>query len=425
MRTIIRPGDFSGQLAAPPSKSMSQRAFAIALLQNGSTIINYYGTSDDEKTALAVIQQLGAQIVAQTANSITINSQGVKQLSDTIDCGESGLAARLFTPIAALATSPVSITGRGTLLKRPMYGFNQGLTSLGISVLNFNGYLPVTVHGPIESLSFQLNAGNGSQFLSGLLFALAYSAQSPVTIEVADLKSKPYIDMTLEMLRQAGRPIQHDNYTSFYITPSLFTPKNHHEITVEGDWSGAANILVGGAIAGEATVTNLHPASTQADAAILEALRLAGAIIEQGENKVTVKKAQLKGFELDATHSPDLFPILAILAACCDGESYINGIHRLHHKESNRVESIAEMLQNFDVPFSLEGDSFCITGVKKLQGTVIDSYSDHRIVMAAAIGALRANGPVDIMEAESVNKSYPGFFSSLSLCGINCKEAQD
>jgi 3-phosphoshikimate 1-carboxyvinyltransferase len=152
---------------------------------------------------------------------------------------------------------------------------------------------------------------------------------------------------------------------------------------------------------------------------------LAGAGIEQGENSVTVKKAQLKGFELDATHSPDLFPILAILAACCQGESYINGIHRLHHKESNRVESIAEMLQNFDVPFSLEGDSFCITGVKKLQGTVIDSYSDHRIVMAAAIGALRANGPVDILEAESVNKSYPGFFSSLSLCGINCKEAQD
>ena len=221
MRTIVQPGPISGKIIAPSSKSMSQRALAIALLQKGTTTIHFLGNSDDERNALDVILQLGAKITKQTLTSIEITSNGVNPITDTINCGESGLAARLFTPIAALATIPVSITGHGTLLKRPMYGFNQAFNSLGISVTGFNGYLPVTVHGPLESISFRLSAANGSQFLSGLLFAVAYSAKGPVTIEVADLKSRPYIDMTLEMLALAGRPIRHDNYTSFYIDPVL------------------------------------------------------------------------------------------------------------------------------------------------------------------------------------------------------------
>ncbi len=424
MRTIISPGKIKGIIHAPSSKSMTQRAFAAALLQHGTTTIYFAGNSDDEKSALHIITQLGARIISQSPGKLIIESKGVVPVTDTINCGESGLAARLFTPIASLAASPVSITGIGSLLKRPMYGFNQALTSLGISVHNFNGYLPVTVHGPLESLSFQLNAANGSQFLSGLLFAVAYSAKELVTIEVADLKSKPYIDLTLEMLRNAGKPIAHDNYTSFYIDPALFTAKENLEITVEGDWSGAANFLVAAAIAGEVTINNLSTATKQADVALLNVLRLAGATVQTDGKEVTVAAAPLNSFHFDATHCPDLFPCLAILAACCNGDSEIKGIHRLHDKESNRIESIAEMLQNFAVPFSLEDDAFCITGVRQLQGTIIDSYNDHRIVMAASIGALRANGPVDIVQSEAVHKSYPSFYNDLSLCGVSVKEQE-
>ncbi len=424
MRTIIAPGKIKGLITAPSSKSMTQRAFATALLQHSTTTIYFTGDSEDEKSALSIISQLGARIVSQTSGKLVVESNGVAPLTNTINCGESGLAARLFTPIASLAENPVSITGVGSLLKRPMYGFNQALTSLGISVQNFNGYLPVTVHGPMESLSFQLNAANGSQFLSGLLFALAYSAKEFVTIEVADLKSKPYIDLTLEMLLNTGRPVFHDNYTSFYIDPALFAPKNNLEITIEGDWSGSANFLVAAAIAGTITINNLNITSRQADVAILTALRLAGAIVETADNTITVTTAPLTCFNFDATHCPDLFPCLAILAACSSGESEIKGIHRLHDKESNRIESIAEMLQNFDVPFSLEDDAFCITGVRQLHGTVIDAYNDHRIVMAAAIGALRANGPVDILQSEAVHKSYPAFFNDLSLCGVTVREQE-
>jgi 3-phosphoshikimate 1-carboxyvinyltransferase len=125
-------------------------------------------------------------------------------------------------------------------------------------------------------------------------------------------------------------------------------------------------------------------------------------------------------FEFDATDCPDLFPVLSVLAACCRGESYIRGVHRLFTKESNRAESIGEMLENFDVPYAIEDDTLAITGVKKLRGTVIDAHNDHRIAMAAAIGALRAGSRVDIVGAEAVNKSYPAFFNDLQLCGARC-----
>ena len=241
-----------------------------------------------------------------------------------------------------------------------------------------------------------------------------------MVITVSDLTSKPYIDLTLDVLSQFGKHISHNNYKEFRIDPSLFRIIDVVEIRIEADWSSAAALLVAGAIGGSVTIENLRLDSTQSDKVILDVLRSAGAEIIIEERTITVKCAPLRAFEFDATHCPDLFPVLAILAACCNGESTISGVHRLFNKESNRAESISEMLENFAVPFSLEDDSLCITGVRKLQGTVIDAYHDHRIVMAAAVGALRASGPVDILHAGAVNKSYPGFFDDLIACGVRC-----
>ena len=175
-----------------------------------------------------------------------------------------------------------------------------------------------------------------------------------------------------------------------------------------------------GSIAGKVSISGLANNNIQADNAIIAVLKEAGAVVEWRNGMVSVSSASLKCFDYNATHSPDLFPVLAILAACCDGESTIKGLHRLFNKESNRAESIGELLQSFDVPFSMEDDTLFVTGVGALQGTIIDSYNDHRIVMAAAIGALRANGPVDIEHAEAVNKSYPDFFKDLISCGGKC-----
>ncbi len=413
MQATVSPGSISGTIAAPPSKSMTQRAYAGALLHEGKTIIHNAGKSDDEVSAMGVIQQLGARVVGNTVMGV-----GAEHFQGSgIDCGESGLAARLFTPIAALSDKAIKVEGEGSLLKRPMEGFGAVLPKLNVALTDFNGYLPFTVQGPMHAADITVDGTDGSQFLSGLLFALSSCAKEPVTVTVTALKSKPYIDMTLDMLAQFGRPIAHNDHKEFYIDPAKFIHKETVEINIEGDWSSAAYFLVAGAIAGDITVQNLNTNSAQADRAILGVLQSAGAEVSIDGNNISVKKVRLKAFEFDATDCPDLFPVLAILAACCEGESYIGGVHRLFHKESNRAESISEMLQNFAVPFSLEDDAFCITGVRKLQGTVIDAYGDHRIVMAAAVGALRAGSRVDINGMDAVSKSYPGFFEDFILLG--------
>ncbi|MCW3120960.1 MAG: aroA [Flavipsychrobacter sp.] len=420
MKAIIEPSYINGTLTPPSSKSITQRAYAAALLHKGTTIIRNAGVSADDMAALNIIQQLGAKVVAQTPGVIEITSNGVVPVSANIDCGESGLSARLFTPIAALCCDPITIQGQGSLLKRPMDGFKQMLSASGVTISGFNGYLPFTVHGPLKARSIKVDASEGSQFLSGLLFALCYSATEPITIEVTGLKSKPYIDVTLGVLKHFGKELSHKYYKWFYIEPAKFTHTETVDMTVEADWSSASFMLVAGAIAGNMTVNNLSLASTQADKIVLDVLKNAGADMVIEDDVIITKKSRLQAFEFDATHCPDLFPVLSILAACSYGESYIKGVHRLFHKESNRVESVTEMLHDFAVPWSVEDDMLYVTGVSRLQGTVIDSFHDHRIAMAAAVGALRANGQVDVMNAESVSKSYPEFFNDLILCGGKC-----
>ena len=421
MNARIEPGKISGSLAAPPSKSMTQRVFAGALLHSGKTVIKNAGTSNDETAALHIIQSLGAA-VQRRGDVIEVAGGNVHAVNGTIHCGESGLSARLFTPIAGLSGSPVAITGEGSLLQRPMKVLEEVLPQLGIIVAATKGCLPITLNGEFTPADITIDGSDSSQFLSGLLFAYCYANEGKAhTIEVHDLKSKPYIDMTLHVLRQFGCEVMHDGYKKFYPAPgNTGATDDDIEITIDGDWSSAAYFLVAGAIAGNVSVSGLADNHIQADNAILPLLKSIGADVQVTADAITVKKSPLSAFEFDATDSPDLFPILAILAACCDGESYIKGVHRLFHKESNRAQSISEMLMDFDVPFSIEDDTLCITGVDRLQGTVIDVHHDHRIAMAAAIGALRANGPVDIPGVEAVNKSYPDFFKHLSLCGGKC-----
>ncbi len=417
MVLAIYPSEVAGALVAPPSKSMSQRAYAAALLHNGRTTIIGAGQSADEQAALSIIQQLGAVIVEESSNRHIIESKGVSAISNNIHCGESGLAARLFSPIAALSTSEIEISGAGSIMKRPMTGLREALTQLGVLVKMSTDLLPITLQGPLTGKHVSVDGSSGSQLLSGLLFALTYAPQEVIEISVQNLTSRPYIDMTLAMLEQIGKPVTNNDYRKFTIDPQRFDTKGELNIDIEGDWSGAANMLVAGAIAGKVTVSNLSSQSLQADRAILEVLLAAGAILSIEQNEITSATAPLQAFDVDATHCPDLFPILAILGALSNGESNISGVHRLFHKESNRAESISEMLQSFEVPFSIDGNTLCIQGVKKLQATIIDSYNDHRIAMAAAVGALRANGFVHIMGAECVGKSYPSFFSALATLG--------
>lgn len=417
MLAVIDPGRISGNIQVPASKSVTQRVLAAALLHKGKTIITHMGRSDDEQAALNVVEQLGARIYYTRDNAVEITSEGVYPAQNTVFCGESGLAARLFIPIAALSNKTINIEGRGSLLRRPFDVYTKVLPQLNITLHHMNGKLPFTVRGPLQPGNISLDGSVSSQFLSGLLFALSYEPTVPITIQVHELKSKPYIDLTLQVLEHFGKKIQHEGYNTFHISPQNFTAQKEVTCTIEGDWSSAALLMTGAALAGEVGFTGLNLHSLQADKAILQALQMAGAVVSASEKEVRVMKNELRAFDFDATHCPDLFPALAILAACCSGASHINGIHRLLHKESNRVESICDMLEAFGVFHSVEDDALYIEGGKTLEPGDVYSHKDHRIAMAAAIGALRAYDRTYIQQAGVVAKSYPDFFTDLQKLG--------
>src|SRR5215217_642715 len=295
MQVVVSPSRVQGVIQAAASKSAMQRACAAALLKGGNTIIRNPGTSNDDKAALDIIQQLGAN-VTDKGDHLSINSNGVQPVRDTIHCGESGLSIRMFTPIAALANEAITITGEGSLKKRPMDFFNDVLPKLGVEVRTNDGKIPLQVKGPLQPVDITIDGSLSSQYLTGLLFAFAASGAQNVSITVINLNSKPYVDVTLSFLKKFGLKMpSHQNYQSFYFnaTPNQAAPKMV-EYSVEGDWSGAAFLLVAGAIAGSVIVKGLDSNSTQADKAIVQALRQAGAVMQVEDSQITVHTATLK-----------------------------------------------------------------------------------------------------------------------------------
>lgn len=263
-----------------------------------------------------------------------------------------------------------------------------------------------------------------SQFLTGLLMAYAAADARDVSIEVINLKSKPYIDLTLSVMRSFSLKVpENRGYQRFYFSPEPWQKPNETiEYSVEGDWSGGAFLLVAAAIAGEATILGLDPYSTQADKAILQALKDAGVRLEISDQEIRVERGRektLQPFHFDATDCPDLFPPLVALASLCEGSSFIKGVGRLAHKESNRALTLQEEFGKLGVDILLHDDVMGIKGSHQIKSTTVHSRHDHRIAMATAVAALRSTGPVMIEEAGAINKSYPEFFNDLSSLGVS------
>lgn len=417
MRAIVYPAKLSGSQVAPASKSSMQRACAAALLHHGQTKIFNPGHSNDDLAALDVIQKLGA-IVTKHENHIQLSSNGVRPIGPSMNCGESGLGIRMFTPIAALSDQQILIEGKGSLVKRPMHFFDEILPKLGVQIKSNNGYLPISIQGPLKTADIAVDGSLSSQFLTGLLMAFAAAGASNHTINVNHLKSKPYINLTLAVLQHFGWEVSHVNHEQFTFKPRAAVNETI-EYTVEGDWSGAAFLLVAGAIAGPITVKGLQMNSTQADKAVMQALTAANASIQLDNDIITIGAGLngLKAFEFDATDCPDLFPPLVALAAMCKGVSIIKGVERLAHKESDRGITLQTEFAKLGVTILLEGDIMKIEGVDTINSNTVFSQHDHRIAMACGVAALRANGPIEITEAEAINKSYTDFFDHLKHLG--------
>jgi 3-phosphoshikimate 1-carboxyvinyltransferase len=427
MKVTIQPSDLSGNIQAPASKSSMQRACAAALVARGESVVYNPGHSNDDKAALDIIKRLGARIT-EAGDSIVISSNGVKPVEPEINCGESGLSIRMFTPLVALSAEKVTITGKGSLVTRPMNFFDEILPQLDVTIQSNEGKLPMTVQGPLLPKNIEVDGSLSSQFLTGLLLAYAASVQQAefgenetVTITVNDLKSKPYIDLTLDVMQQFGLPVpKHTDHKQFIFTKQQAqTVTATRNYTVEGDWSGGAFLLVAGAIAGPITVRGLSPISTQADKAILQALMDCNSGIAIEAKQIVMHPGNLKAFEFDATDCPDLFPPLVVLAAYCEGETKIKGVSRLAHKESDRGITLQQEFGKMGIRVDLKDDIMVIHGGKGLKGAVVHSHHDHRIAMACAVAALKATGETVIEEAEAINKSYPDFYEHLQQLGAS------
>lgn len=408
MKTTIHKGRIAGSITAPASKSYAQRAVAAALLAGGETTLTHLNLCNDTRAALDVARRLGAS-VSHEGTTYTIRG-GLNPVSTKLNIGESGLATRLFTPIASLCHMPITINGEGSILRRPIEMMEEPLQALGVEVISNGGYLPISVKGPMRGGEIHVDGSLSSQFITGLLMALPLSPNDTV-LHVENLKSRPYVDMTIDLAARFGVAIEHNNYEQFYIAGGQhYTPCTYN---IEGDWSGASCLLVAGATAGSITIRNLNHISLQADLAIIEALARAGAEIITTNSSVTVHGGPLHAFEFDATDCPDLFPALAALAASCEGTSVLTGTQRLTYKESNRAKTIAEVFGRLGIGVDLsEENTMRITG-GPVSSAVVDSHNDHRIAMAAAVAALSSDDSVVIEGADAADKSYPNFWNDL------------
>jgi len=412
----VRSSRLEGVVDAPPSKSHMQRAAAAALLAEGITVLRRPSLCDDAKAALRAIQALGAD-VDDSGPDVRIRG-GFRPQTRKIDCGEAGLCFRLFSAIAALSSRTVVLSARGTLRARPMDMIEGPLRRLGAVCRTEGGFPPLEVRGPLRGGEADVDGSVSSQFLSGLLIALPKAETSSV-LRVADLKSRPYIDLTIEVLEGFGVRVDHDHYRSFRIEAGQsFRPAL---VEIEGDWSGASIWLAAGAAEGKIAVRGLRRDSRQADTKMLEALDACGARVAWAGGVLSVEPGRLRSFSFDATDAPDLFPALTALACRCPGTSRIKGIGRLANKESDRASVLIREFGKIGGALGRNGDWLEIRG-SRLRGGEIESHGDHRIAMAAAIAALGAREPVLIAGSGCVAKSYPLFFEDLKRLGGDIHE---
>ena len=456
-------GDFSfieggdDALTMPVSKSFAQRAIIAAALADGVSHLKGYTSCGDNEAAIQVARNLGAE-VSVDGNVVTVKGISAQLGSlghSELHVGESGLLTRMLIPVMAqLSPETVTFTGEKTLLGRPLTGAKEMMEAFDASVCSADEEdpvrVPLTVRGPLKAGRAEISGKHGSQLISGLLMALPFAERNSSLI-VHEPKSIPYMFITLEVLKKFGIKVGNDMLGGpdflasdgdwSLCTEMVFKVKGGQkykaaDIDLEGDWSAAANFLVAGAVFGQAEVQGLDTTSLQADLSIMDILMDAGASLSQLDGdcgNITVQRAPLKAFNVDASNCPDLFPIISVLASFCQGTSRLAGVGRLANKESDRAKAIIEMLTQMGVQAHIAGDEMIIEGhslaqrllggdsaesgedaVGLLKGGSYTSHHDHRMVMALKVAALGADGPIVIDDEECVAKSFPQFHDTFA-----------
>jgi len=426
-------------VTAPPSKSYTHRAIILGALVGERFEVIRPLISDDTEATLSAIEMMGATI-DRGVNSIRIFCPRIVAPKSTIDARNSGTTLRLISGIAALIEGKTQITGDDSLRRRPMKPLLNALRELGAKCAGEGAeeHPPVRIEGPMTGTHAKLPGDVSSQFISSLLIACPMK-KTPTRIKITgSQKSRSYVDISLDVLKklrievnrvpdgfemQGGqRPlkklrIEVNRVPDGFEMQGGQRPKGR-TFEIPGDFSSAAFLMCGAAITGgDVRIRGLDISSPQGDAAILKVLSEFGSKIETSGDMIRCVAGERLPFEFDVSNTPDLFPILAVIAATANGRSRLFGGEHLKFKESNRIETTVAMLSDLGVDAQATADGCIINGKGKIRGGTINTHNDHRIMMSAVIAGLASEQGVILSDDSSYVISYPAFIDDVQKLG--------
>ena len=411
------PSSLKGNVKIPPSKSLSHRALICAALSAGETKITNFMYSDDTTATINALKQIGAKFAKQGDNLIINGVSRIKLKSKVVDCNESGSTIRFLIPLMSLSNKEVRFTGKESLISRPQ--------SIYKDIFDEDDNLfkvtdnEIVVKGSIKAREYKLKGNISSQFFTGLMFTLPLLEEDSVIYVAGNLESKSYIDLTIAVLEHFNIEIKEIENGYFIEGGQTYKAKDYH---IEGDYSQAAFFLVGGLISGLVTVDDLEQESSQGDKEIIDIIQEMKGKIIFAENGFTTELSDTTSSVIDLSNSPDLGPIVALLAAVSNGKTRITNIKRLRLKESDRIESTVQTLKALGADIKVVDDEIIVIGRKSLKGDVtLDSYNDHRIAMMISIAATICEKPIKLTNANAINKSYPHFYKDYKQLGGKIK----
>lgn len=414
-RMAFKGGRIKGKVLPPPSKSHTHRAFFLAAMAEGVSVISHPLISSDTKATLNACRLMGAGAEILPDGRVSIKGGSLHAPTVVVDADNSGTTMRIFTGLCSMFDRPITITGDESLLKRPMGPLLDTLEQSGVECESDKGLPPITVKGPSDGGVMRIDGGVSSQYITALLMVAPMLKNTSKIIVEGSMVSAPYLDVTISMMRLFGASASR-NDNIFEVQCTGYTP---HDYVVPSDFSSAAFPLVAGALGGEVTVTGMDINDPQGDKVIIDIIREAGCNVVVDGSEITVTKGELHGCDIDLGKAPDLFPIVAVMLSVAEGDSRLYGAPQLKFKESNRIETVVNMINAIGGLAEPTDDGCIIHGRPEgLNGGSIVHRGDHRLMMSAAVASIVCDNPITMDDVECCAVSYPDFMDQMNVLGM-------
>ena len=415
MRLAVRPSTVGGTIQSSPSKSYSHRAVLLGFLADGRSTLRNVLLSGDTLATVHAVQAFGAKTVI-TGDALTIDGGRITCPEDVIDVDNSGTTIRLMAGVASLLPCATVLTGDDSIRKRPMQPLLDALAQMNVSAMSSrnNGLAPLIIRGPNTGAKCSIAGDVSSQFISSLLVSSALKEVDTEITLTTPLKSRPYVEITMGLMREFGGQVEKKRQNFLVPGKQRYVARNYK---IPGDYSSAAFPFAAGALLGEVTVAGLDPDDKQGDKAMLDILEAFGANVKRGQSSMRVGPGKLKGQRVDLADAPDLLPIVAVIASQAKGRTEIINAEHVRLKESDRIRSTTDFLRMMGARIEERKDGCVIDGPTRLTGAEIDSLDDHRILMAATVAGLVAEGQTTISRGDCYKISYPYFVDDMKALG--------